>query len=183
MALRNPSARILFVLLVFGWLCVLTPHAVAQSDGARDFDWEIGAWNTHVRVRAPLSEDGAWTEFRGASIVHAFADGRANLVDLNVVNGDRRIEGVSLRLFNPQTQQWSLNFASMRDGQLTSPVYGGFENGRGVFYGQDSVDGRVVLVRFVISDVSANTARFVQSYSADGGVSWIDNWIATDTRH
>jgi hypothetical protein len=173
----------LFALLVFGWFSMLTSPAAAQRDGARDFDWEIGAWDTHVRVRAPLSEEGAWTEFQGTSIVHAFADGRANLVDLNVANGERRIEGVSLRLFNPQTQQWSLNFASMRDGQLTPPVYGGFENGRGVFYGQDGVDGRIVLVRFVISDVSTNAARFVQSYSSDGGVSWIDNWIATDTRH
>jgi hypothetical protein len=183
MALRNPSTRVLFALLVFGWLSMLTSQAAAQHDGARDFDWEIGAWDTHVRVRAPLSEEGAWTEFRGTSIVHAFAEGRANLVDLNVANGERRIEGVSLRLFNPQTQQWSLNFASMRDGQLTAPVYGGFDDGRGVFYGQDTVGGRVVLVRFVISDASANAARFVQSYSADGGVSWIDNWIAVDTRH
>ena len=78
-----------------------------MRDGARDFDWEIGAWDTHVRVRAPLSPRTAWTEFRGTSIVHAFADGRANLVDLNVASGERRIEGVSLRLYNPQTQQWS----------------------------------------------------------------------------
>jgi hypothetical protein len=182
MAPRNPSARILFVLLVFGWLCILTSQALAQSDGGRDFDWEIGAWDTHVRVRAPLDANAAWTEFRGISVIHAFSDGRANLVDLDVASEERRIEGVSLRLFNPQTQQWNLNFASMRDGHLTAPVHGGFENGRGVFHGQDTFEGRVVLVRFVISDVSANAARFVQSYSADGGQSWIDNWIAVDTR-
>ncbi|MGQ0531387.1 MAG: hypothetical protein ACT4OF_01680 [Caulobacteraceae bacterium] len=193
MALRKPSTRIYLALLhafVIGLLCtpadVLAqtepPQAVAVHDGARDFDWEIGAWNTHVRVRAPLDENAAWTEFRGASIVHAFADERANLVDLDVANGERRIEGVSLRLYNPQTRQWSLNFASMRDGVLNAPIYGGFENGRGVFYGQDTVDGRVVLVRFVISDISGNSARFVQSFSADGGQTWVDNWIATDTR-
>ncbi len=164
-------------------LAQTTPPAAAQQDsGADDFDWEIGDWDTHVRVRAPLSEDAAWTEFRGTSIVHAFSEGRANLVDLDVASGERRIQGVSLRLYNPETRQWSVNFASMRDGALTPPVYGGFENGRGVFYGQDSVDGRVVLVRFVISDVTARSARFVQSYSANGGQTWIDNWIATDTR-
>lgn len=182
MALLKPSTRMFVALLFIGWICALAPQAAAQTDGARDFDWEIGAWNTHVRVRAPLSADAAWTEFRGTSIVHAFSDGRANLVDLDVANGERRIEGVSLRLYNPQTRQWSLNFASMRDGVLTPPVYGGYDNGRGVFYGQDNVEGRVVLVRFVISDITANSARFVQSYSADGGQTWIDNWIATDTR-
>jgi hypothetical protein len=186
MAHGKSVARALFAVIVLAWFCAAgnaAAQAVAQpAGGAGDFDWEIGAWNTQVRVRAPLSDEAAWTEFRGTSIVHAFADGRSNLVDLNVANGERRIEGVSLRLYNPQTQQWSLHFASMRDGVLTAPVYGGFENGRGVFYGQDTVEGGVVLVRFVISDITANSARFVQSYSADGGQTWIDNWIAIDTR-
>lgn len=180
MALGNPISRALLALLALSWLCA--PASAEQADGVRAFDWEIGAWETVVRIRAPLSEDAGWTEFSGTSIVHSVSDGRANLVELSVANGDRRIEGVSLRLHSPQTGQWSLNFASMRDGQLTPPVYGGFEDGRGVFYGQDTVDGRVVLVRFVISDVSANSARFVQSYSSDGGQSWIENWIAVDTR-
>lgn len=180
MAHRNPITRALLALVILPWLCAA---AWAQNaDGAHDFDWEIGAWHTQVRVRAPLSEAAAWTEFRGTSIVRAVSGGRANLVEIDVASGERQIEGVSLRLYNPQTRQWSLNFASMRDGVLTSPVYGGFESGRGVFYGQDSVDGRVVLVRFVISDVSATGARFVQSYSGDGGQTWIDNWIAVDTR-
>jgi hypothetical protein len=180
MALRKPITRMLFAVLILSWLSA--PATAQPADGAHDFAWEIGAWDTHVRVRAPLSADAAWTEFRGASIVHAFSDGRSNLVELDVANGERQIEGVSLRLYNPQTRQWSLNFASMRDGLLTAPVYGSFENGRGVFHGQDTVDGRVVLVRFVISDITTTSAHFVQSYSADGGQTWIDNWIATDTR-
>jgi hypothetical protein len=182
MALRNPSARIVFALLVIGWLSALATPAAAQRDGAGDFDWEIGAWETVVRVRAPLDANAVWTEFRGTSVIEGMQEGRANYVDLDVASGERRIEGISLRLYNPQTRQWSLNFVSMRDGVLTAPVYGDFENGRGVFYGQDSLDGRVVLVRFVISDITQNSARFVQSYSADGGVTWMDNWIATDTR-
>jgi hypothetical protein len=181
--LRELMRGVLAALVVVGlthWPMAASAQTVRE--GARDFDWEIGTWDTVVRVRAPFSTEETWAEFRGVSVVHAFADGRSNLVDLDVVNGQRRIEGVSLRLYNPGTRQWSLNFASMRDGVLTAPVYGGFENGRGVFYGQDEHEGRVVLVRFVISDVTQNAARFVQSYSADGGQTWIDNWIAVDTR-
>ena len=178
------------VMVVAGLALTPSAPALAQQantaqarDGARDFDWEIGAWDTVVRVRTPLSTQENWTEFRGASIVHGFANNRANLVDLAVASASGgRIEGVSLRLFNPQTQQWTLNFASMRDGALTPPVYGGFANGRGEFYGQDTVDGRSVFVRFVISDITANSARFEQAFSADGGRTWIANWIATDTR-
>jgi hypothetical protein len=61
-------------------------------------------------------------------------------------------------------------------------VHGGFSNGRGEFYGQEDLDGRVILVRFVISDISADTARFEQAYSADGGRTWETNWVAIDTR-
>jgi hypothetical protein len=114
--------------------------------------------------------------------VHVFANGRANLVDLSVSGPSDRIEGVSLRLYNPGTRQWSLNFASMRDGTPTPPVYGGCANGRGEFFGQDAVAGRAVLVRFVISDITENSAMFEQAFSADGGQTWIVNWIATDTR-
>lgn len=186
MAFRGFTAQlraVLYHIVAIGLVCApMGASAQASRDGARDFDWEIGAWETHVRVRAPFSTEENWTEFRGTSIVHAFADGRANLVDLDLANGERRIEGLSLRLYNPETRQWNINFASMRDGLLTAPLYGSFENGRGVFYGQDTHEGRVVLVRFVIAEVSATTARFVQSYSADGGQTWIDNWIAVDTR-
>lgn len=181
-ALSKRMARAAFALCAVLVVGIAPAHAQMVRDGAGDFDWEIGSWNTVVRVRAPLDANAAWIEFRGTSVIEGMQEGRANYVDLDVRNGERRIEGISLRLYNPQTGQWSLNFASMRDGLLTAPVYGGFENGRGVFYGTDTVDGRVALVRFVISDITPTSARFVQSYSADAGATWIDNWIATDTQ-
>jgi hypothetical protein len=62
-------------------------------------------------------------------------------------------------------------------------VTGAFDAaGRGMFYGVDTVDGRTVLVRFVISDVAPSSARFEQAFSNDGGVTWETNWIAVDTR-
>jgi len=70
----------------------------------------------------------------------------------------------------------------MRDGQLTPPVSGRFEHGRGEFYGQDTLDGRPIFVRFVISDITPSSAHFEQAFSGDGGKTWEVNWIATDTR-
>lgn len=166
----------------------LTSPASAQAssrDGQHDFDWEMGSWATNVRVlRNPLS--GAppdWAEFRGTSIVKPILGGRANSVELSVKNDKGTIEGVALRLYNPEARQWSLNYASLRGGVLTAPVYGGFDGkGRGLFYGQDTLEGRVILVRFAITIVSPQEARFEQGYSADGGVTWETNWIAVDTR-
>jgi hypothetical protein len=159
--------------------------AVSSPDGQHDFDWELGTWTTRVRVlRNPLSGKAPnWAAYSGASNVKPLMDGRANFVELSVKGSAGTIEGGALRLYNPQARQWSLNFASVRNGLLTAPVFGAFDtNGRGVFIGQDQLDGRTILVRFVITRPSAREAHFEQSYSADGGSTWETNWIAIDTR-
>lgn len=159
--------------------------ATAARDGRHDFDWEIGNWATHVRVRRnPLSGEAPdWAEFSGTSAVKPVLDGRSNIVELSVKNPKGQIEGVALRLYNPKTRQWSINYASLSNGMLTAPIYGGFDGkGRGLFYGQDMLDGRAILVRFVITVVSPSEARFEQAYSADGGANWETNWIAIDKR-
>lgn len=155
----------------------------AERDGQKDFDWEIGSWTTHLkRLKSPLSGSTEWVEYRGTTDVRPVMDGRANLVELKVEGPAGRIEGASLRLYNPQARQWSLHFASAGDGVLTPPTIGSFRDGCGEFYAQDSWNGRTILVRFVISDVTPNSARFEQAFSTDGGKSWEVNWIATDTR-
>jgi hypothetical protein len=167
---------------------VFAGPAMAQAttrDGQHDFDWEAGTWTTKVRVlRNPLSgKPPEWAEYQGTSVVRPLMDGRWNLVELSVSGPAGKIEGGSLRLYNPQSGQWSLNYAGLRNGMLTAPVFGGFDGrGHGTFIGQDNLDGRTILVRFVIDQKSNNEATFEQSYSADGGVSWETNWLAIDTR-
>ena len=184
--LKNWMVRAGFPAAVMALVATMPAHAAtdaAASDGQHDFDWEIGAWKTHVRRLAqPLSGATRWLEYSGTSVVRDVLDGRANLVELRVEGVGGRIEGASLRLYNPQAQQWSLNYASAGNGVLTRPVYGAFRAGRGEFFGQDELEGRAILVRFVISDITDDSVRFEQAYSADGGRSWETNWIAIDTR-
>jgi hypothetical protein len=52
----------------------------------------------------------------------------------------------------------------------------------GIAIDQETFNGRAILVRFVISPVSADSCHFEQSFSADGGKTWEVNWIADDTR-
>ena len=159
-------------------------EAAAADDGRRGFDWEFGAWKTCLqRLAQPLSGSRTWLEYEGTSVVRPLLDGRANLVELKVAGPAGRIEGVSLRLYDPAARQWSLNYAGARSGTLAEPVHGGFgEDGRGEFHGIERLDGRTVLVRFTIRRIDADTARFEQAYSDDGGRTWETNWIATDTR-
>jgi hypothetical protein len=181
-------ARVLAVCLTLSSVAFATASAApspAERSGAHDFDWEIGAWTTTVRVRSnPLSGDAPrWVDYAGISVVKPLLDGRANFVELSVGGTQGKIEGGSLRLYGSQSGQWSLNYANLRNGLLTSPVYGRFDaSGRGLFYGSDTLDGRAILVRFVITRISPDEARFEQAYSADGGVTWEDNWVAVDRR-
>lgn len=159
------------------------PHVASARDGQHDFDFEAGTWTTHLRrLRSPLSGSSAWVEYDGTTVVRKAMDGRANLAELVVDGPAGRIEGLSLRLYQPKTRQWTLNFSNMANGLLAVPMIGAFNDGRGEFYAEDTFDGRPILVRFVITPAGPNVARFEQAFSADGGKTWEVNWIATDTR-
>lgn len=154
-----------------------------ERDGQHDFDFEIGTWKTHLRIRLrPLTGSSEWVEYEGTSVVRKVWNGGANLVELVADGPSGHLEGLSLRLYNPEARQWSLNFSNRRSGTLTPPVIGEFRNGRGEFYGQDMLDGRAILVRFIISEIGPDSCRFEQSFSDDGGKTWEANWIAVDTR-
>lgn len=152
-------------------------------DGQHDFDFEVGTWKTHLkRLVHPLSGSNEWAEYSGTTVVRKVWNGRANLAELEVDGPSGKIEALSLRLYNPESRQWSLNFASVRSGSLSQPAIGEFKDGRGEFYDQETFNGRAIFLRFVITQLSPDSCRFEQSFSADGGKTWEVNWIATDTR-
>lgn len=155
----------------------------AERDGQHDFDFEIGTWKTHLkRLVHPLTGSTTWVEYEGTTVVRKVWNGRANLVELVADGPAGHFEGLNLRLYNPQSHQWSLNFANSNGGSLSQPTIGEFKNGRGEFYDQETLDGRAILVRFVISDITPDSCHFEQAFSDDGGKTWEVNWIATDTR-
>ena len=160
------------------------PQAGAQRhDGQHDFDFEIGTWKTHLRrLLHPFAGSPQWVVCDGTTVVKKVWKGRANLVELEADCPSGHFEGISLRLYNPQSHQWNLNFASGATGTLGPATIGEFRNGRGEFYDQETLNGRAILVRFVISDVTADSCHFEQAFSDDGGKTWEVNWIATDTR-
>lgn len=158
------------------------PEARALRDGQHDFDFEVGTWKTHVsRLLHPLTGSNAWGQYDGTSVVSKVWNGRANLVELEADGPAGHLELASFRLYNPQAHQWSLNVASSRGGTFGVPTVGEFKNGRGEFYDQETFNDRAILVRFVISNITARSCHFEQAFSADGGQTWEVNWIADDT--
>lgn len=154
-----------------------------QRDGSHDFDFEIGTWKTHLkRLVHPLTGSTQWVECEGVTSVRKVWNGRANLVELEADCPSGHFQALSLRLYNPNSRQWSLNFANSSDGTLTQPTIGEFKNGRGEFFDQEMLNGRAIFVRFVISEITADSCHFEQAFSTDGGRTWEVNWVASDTR-
>lgn len=152
-----------------------------ERDGQQDFDFAIGVWKTQVsRLQQPLTGSTTWVDYEGTSAVRALWKGRANIVELNIGGPAGRIEGISLRLYNPRSRQWSIHYASSNGGAMSPPVVGEFRNGRGEFFGQETLDGRVILVKFIMTNIAPDTWRYEQSFSDDGGETWETNWIAVD---
>jgi hypothetical protein len=154
--------------------------AAGARDGQHDFDFLLGRWRLHLKRRQPAAN--AWTEFDGYGIYRKVWDGRANLNEFEAEGPDGHIEGLTLRTYNPATRQWSLYWASSRDGILAPPQVGEFRDGVGEFYAQDTIAGRSVFVRYVWSHTTPDSVHFEQAFSADGGRTWDVNWISDMAR-
>ena len=55
-------------------------------------------------------------------------------------------------------------------------------DGHGEFYGQETVNGREVLVREIYTPVNPNTRKLEIAYSADGGKTWETHWKMIDIK-
>jgi hypothetical protein len=158
------------------------PTPMQSRDGEHDFDFEFGTWKTHLRrLQHPLSGDTTWLTYDGTSIVRKIWNGKANIVELIADGPAGHLEALSLRLYNPESHQWSINSASSRTGTISVPTIGEFRNGRGEFHDQETFNGRAILVRNVWSDITSISCRFEQAFSDDGGKTWEVNWVAVDS--
>ncbi|MGX1273344.1 hypothetical protein [Streptomyces phaeoluteigriseus] len=149
---------------------------------AHDFDFLHGEWQgSHRRRTRFLDPASAWEPaFPSTSHCRPLFGGAANVDEIDMPH--LGYKGLTLRLFEPSTRQWSLHWSSSATGRLFPPVVGRFTGDRGEFHGDDVHDGHEVRVRFVWSGVSATAARWEQAFSPDGGDTWVTNWIMDFTR-
>jgi hypothetical protein len=161
-------------------------QAAPVRDGQHDFDFEIGSWKIHLsRLKDRLVGSKEWVQFDGTSVTRKVWGGRSNLEEFETDSPTGHIEGLTLRVYNPQTHQWSIYWANSKDpdlGQTIIPMVGEFKDGRGEFYDQELWKGRSVYVRFIWSKMTPNSAHFEQAFSTDGGKTWEVNWITDQTR-
>ena len=164
----------------------ISATAAPPRDGAHDFDFLIGNWKAHVR-RLPdrLIGSTTWVEYDGISNHKKILDSNANFEEFEVDNPEKHlhIKAQTLRLYNPDSHQWSIYLVDVDKGTLDlPPVVGQFTGTRGEFYDQEQYKGRAILVRYMWLNISPKSARMEQSFSPDGGKTWETNWICELTR-
>lgn len=157
------------------------PPTIASMN---DFDFWIGRWNVrNERLKGRLCGSTEWETF-AASAEARFLPGGLGNIDQFVVEDAWRpgFVGMTVRLFDPAHELWRIYWADNVRGIFDPPVIGRFENGVGIFEGDDEHDGTPVRVRFKWTHDTPQTARWEQAFSADGGATWETNWIMRMTR-
>ncbi|MFE9407128.1 hypothetical protein ACFYNY_36055 [Streptomyces sp. NPDC006530] len=141
------------------------------------FDFLHGSWDVaNRRLAAPLDPGpGTWVEFPGHAVVRPLFGGAGNIDEITFPTLGR--QGATLRLFDRDSERWSIHWADSRTGRLDPPVVGDFTGDRGDFHGEDTYGGRPIQVHFVWYRLGPDAARWEQEFSADGGRTWELNWI------
>jgi len=148
-----------------------SPPASADHDGQHDFDPLAASWKAHTKYRAhPLAGSDTWIEFDGTEIFQKIWDGA--ILELSAVASAKEPVGLMLYTYNPQSHQWYVYFASSKDGKVGLPNVGEFRNGRGEFFVQDTLNGKLLLNRYVWSQIASSSPHFEESWSSDGGRTW-----------
>ncbi|MDP3897795.1 MAG: hypothetical protein Q8Q62_14075 [Mesorhizobium sp.] len=151
-------------------------------------DWEIFAATSTVQKVMPLHGTQPGTPLPPATLRRSStfdpAAGTIDSIREPVTHGGnleqmfvpaRGFTGMTLRLYDPATELWSIYWSDTKTHRLFPPTIGRFANGRGTFFGDDVEGGQPVKVRF---DWTAGASPvWEQSMSADGGETWEKNWV------
>lgn len=148
-----------------------------NTDGPTDFDFIVGKWQIHNRrLRERLRNCQEWEEFTGIGHARPILGGLGNVDEVALNRSTGVLHGLTLRLFNPQNQEWSIYWSDSQSGLLFPPMIGRFIAGIGEFYAQEVNQGQTVLSRFIWSATMTATPHWEQALSADGGRTWETNW-------
>jgi hypothetical protein len=158
---------------------------VCPTSAIHDFDFLVGSWTSHQRrLLKRLQGCDEWESFAATSVNQHLPGGVINFDTLVAQDWRPGWVGMSLRLFNPVTNLWSIYWLTNegggidpKSGQLEAAVVGRFQGDEGIFEGDDVYGGRPIRVRFLWQRQGADRACWQQAFSDDDGRSWEVNWV------
>ena len=164
-------------------LPAVAEQPAAGRDGSGDFDFFVGTWKLkNRRLTKPLVGATTWTEFECTSRASHLLGGKASMDDLVCDTANGKVEGLTLRLYDPKSRQWRLYWVNVKSPILDVPVIGEFKDGVGEFFDQELYEGRSIFVRYRWSNIKPRSYTWEQAFSPDGGKTWETNWITQGSR-
>jgi hypothetical protein len=152
-------------------------------DGRNDFNFFVGSWKgLNRRLRERLAGSTDWEVFESRLVNHKILNGLGNFDEVSLYREASLLEGVTLRLYNPDTQEWAHYWASSAGANTLSPLTGKFDKDCGTFYAYELIQGQHIFVRFLWRVFNNDSSRWEQAFSTDAGQSWETNWICDFTR-
>ncbi len=152
-----------------------------MTKATSDFDFLNGHFDVaHRQLLKPLTGSDEWDEYAGTCSARTHFDGAISLDEMQFPT--KGSYGLSLRLFDPEAEEWSIYWVNSTSYEVFPPVRGKWENGSCWLVGEDTHDGRPILASYSWSDITDTTAHWEQSFSADGGETWEVNWTMDFTR-
>ena len=154
----------------------LTPSG---SSSEHDFDFFIGKWKLHNKIlKRDKSGNTEWQEFESTQEMHLLLKGRGNIDNYLTDRDGKPFEGMTLRLFNPQTRLWSIYWADSNFAVLgLPPVVGSFENKVGHFFSRDIYNGKSLITVYRWDARNPDKPIWSQATSEDNGATWEWNWF------
>ena len=156
-------------------------YTTGRTGNVRDFDFLDGNWkvtNRRLKKRGVASAD--WDLFPGMIWARVLMNGIVNVDEVDFPT--KGWKGTTFRHFDLEKRQWSIYWVNSRDGKMQSPVYGGFDGNVGLFFGEDTDDGRPIKVVYRWTRLGADRATWEQAFSYDDGRTWETNWMSDHVR-
>ena len=152
-----------------------TSHETAAPS---DFDFIIGHWLVrHRRLKARLCGCTEWCEFEGRTTTRKILEGFGNVEDNVLSFPDGDVRAAAFRSFNPHTQSWAIWWLDGRAPHtLDVPVIGRFDGSVGLFFADDTLEGRPIKMRFTWRVNPGRNPTWEQAFSDDSGMTWETNW-------
>jgi hypothetical protein len=151
----------------------------SKTSSRNDFDYLVGNWNIRNRtLKAPLTGSREWEEFDATQEFRLTLLGQGNFDIFRAELDGKPFEGLTVRLFDPQTRLWTIYWADSNAVKLDGGKVGSFDGDQGDFFGRELVGGQDVIVNFHWDKRNPKAPVYSRAFSADAGATWEWNWYS-----
>ena len=152
----------------------------SDTSSKHDFNYLVGRWNIRNRtLREPLAGNDEWVEFDATQEFRLTLLGQGNFDIFHAELHGKPFEGLTVRLFDPQTRLWTIYWADSNTMKLDDGKVGSFDGDEGEFFGLEAVGGRRVIVKFHWDKRNPKAPIYSRAFSADEGRTWEWNWYSS----